>query len=125
MPTLSEDMLTVYRHGLRLGGAAADDESGLVDDLRALLRRDWDVRVLDAWAFARRNKKAVTSTRYYYGEACMVWEVLLQEHGSKSRRFEGQTSAHESDPDTARHAAALAVFPTLSAEKQAKLGECP
>ncbi len=35
------------------------------------------------------------------------------------RRFEGST------PDAARHAAALAVFPSLPAATQAELGECP
>lgn len=77
--------------------------------LLALLRRDWAVRVLDAWAGSWSNCP---------GDDEVFPFVTL--------RSEQWTELHEGDSaDAARHAAALAVWPTLSDEEKARIGECP
>ncbi len=82
-----------------------------------LLRRDWSVRVLDAWADAREAEEVRDWS--CADDDCGTWYCDLS--GSLDTRciLKGPT------PDAARHAAALAVFPTLSAAKRAELGECP
>lgn len=81
-------------------------------ELLALLRRDWAVRVLDACGVAWKN--SVPAPIPVYNEP--RWVVVLPMHvGSK----------YAATPDAVRHAAALAVFPTLDAETRAELEECP
>lgn len=81
------------------------------DTLLAVIRRDWAVRVLDAWAAENSCDPFKTSPHNGASE----WHC---------------TSAYENrhyarSPEGARHAAALAVFPTLPADVRAQLGECP
>ena len=83
-----------------------------LDVLRSLLRSDWAVRVLDAWA---ATGKAYTMTP---PDAREPWGVVTDGKPRDGVHF-GKT------PDDARHAAALAVFPTLPADVRAELGECP
>jgi hypothetical protein len=83
-------------------------------EVRAVFRRDWDVRVLDAWALA--NPDDSLGPRYK-GEDYPPherWEC-----------FTGIAWEAFRTPDAARHAAALAVFPSLSDAIRAELGECP
>lgn len=80
--------------------------------LVALLRRDWAVRVLDAVARASWVGSFRTEPEDVSGE--QVWFCHDDERG-----FRGPT------PDAARHAAALAVFPTLPEAVRAEIGECP
>ena len=79
--------------------------------LRSLMRRDWDVRVLDALATTGSNTDSRGLLPLDYGNGC--FEVWWCGEG-----YIGPT------PDAARHAAALAVFPTLSEAVRAELGEC-
>ena len=109
---------------------ATQPETGLVlvagiaaEELKAILRRDWDVRVLDAWATQTEGEVAL----YLPYEPT----VLLTNGGKARRRTSTSAVDTRSDSfraattDAARHAGALAVFPTLSDAKRAELGECP
>lgn len=95
-----------------LAYSTGPDGVELASALVAILRRDWAVRVLDAWV-ARETVRPDQIFSLFTGVRG-GWVCGLQ-----GDLFNGPT------PDAARHAAALAVFPTLSAEKQAELGECP
>lgn len=84
---------------------------------RADARALWSVRVLDAWADFWHTDSPQPQ-RQNDGTFVVVWldEIL------------GLVEEHErSGPtrDEARHAAALAVYPTLPADARAELGECP
>lgn len=85
------------------------------DKLAALLRRDWSVRVLDAWRDIRRQTREMRA-------------VDMKRH-TVALHFEGRADSIEYytgvTEGAARNAAALAVFPTLPADVRAKLGECP
>ncbi len=86
--------------------------------MRELLRRDWAVRVLDAFALAHEEVQPPTPVFHRYMGGSSKWAlsgVVLPVLSGE--RFESA--------DAARHAASLAVFRTLPAEKQAELGECP
>lgn len=87
-------------------------------DLRVILRRDWDVRVLDAWLLTPRGA-LVTWGDCGYSTELPVTLTLVVGGTTERKRYHGATS------DAARHAAALAVFPTLTDAKRAELGECP
>ncbi len=101
------------------------DPVDLSEEYQALLRRDWAVRVLDAWADSQPGehlgcdvyvtpggKFSVTPRDYseYYGE-----------YMGKSPFGDGE---HETR-DEARLAAAKSVYLTLSRDEQARLGVCP
>jgi hypothetical protein len=86
---------------------------------RELLRRDWAVRVLDAW---RRENLAC---RWWSMEEAHDYDGPVSEHGCLLEWVGGSKDYAGSGEDAARLAAAQAVFHTLPAEKQAALGECP
>ncbi len=90
------------------------EHAKFLDALSVLLRRDWAVRVLDAWRREGPNRY-VTEGRA---------SVELSSRGASGVRRIGGLYVLES-PDAARHAAALAVFGSLDAGTRAKLGECP
>lgn len=93
------------------------DCTSLTERLRADARALWAVRVLDAWRMANTRRQHVERSK---DEAGRTWEVELYFERLNSKEFHyGLT------PDAARHAAALAVLPTLPADVRAKLGECP
>lgn len=101
----------------KLRGYAADHHRYEPDDaelLREALRRDWAVRVLDAYADKRGVQTPALPIHPSRGVAgwfeCRVGKDKY--HAGPSR-------------DAARHAAALAVFQQLPAEVRAQLGECP
>ncbi len=86
------------------------------EELKKLLRRDWAVRVLDAWAHD------VSRSKYWFTdktEPSNRYACYCRGRNPREECFMGPT------PDAARHAAALAVFPVLPAETQTKLGPCP
>jgi hypothetical protein len=93
-----------------------DGDGELSTDERAQLRADaralWSVRVLDAWA-CLHTLNGWASSAFGDGPVCVLYE------GKLMHRYDGATV------DTARHAAALAVCPTLPADVRAELGECP
>lgn len=82
-------------------------------DARAL----WAVRVLDAWA--ARHESEETRAWECSDDDCGVWYCDLSGSAEIRRILKAPT------PDAARHAAALAVFPSLPADVRAELGECP
>jgi hypothetical protein len=110
------DAIKGYQHG-RIGMSRDVREA-----FTALLRRDWSVRVLDAWQKA--HVMHAEPFRCYAPfdletDAPLNWLCTANADDGESRRFLAAT------PDAARHAAALAVYPTLPADVRAKLGECP
>jgi hypothetical protein len=84
----------------------------LYAELRADARALWSVRVLDAWALANSCDSFKTHS-YQDGTE---WHCVS---AYKYQRFVSTS------PDAARHAAALAVLPTLPADVRSQLGECP
>lgn len=91
----------------------ADDSAAAVAKHKADARALWAVRVLDA---RKRD----------YGDG---WDGPLGPEMSADGRwfvFAGGDHCHYgANEDAARHAAALAVFPTLPVDVRAALGECP
>ncbi len=78
-----------------------------------MLRRDWAVRVLDAWVEKHayrswRSSNDVTDRRVTVYESPRVYDW-----------YAGAT------PDEARMTAAKSVYLTLSRDEQARLGVCP
>jgi hypothetical protein len=99
------DAIKGYQHG-RIGMSRDVREA-----FTALLRRDWSVRVLDAVPCC-----------------CSGWEgpAPAPEQARNGTYFVFVMESHWGhDPDAARHAAALAVLPSLPADVRAELGECP
>lgn len=94
------------------------ETSEAIEILRTTLRRDWAVRVLDAWA--AHNRERVPSP-YQPLNTERLWRVTvaLSYDRRSGRHFDGAT------PDTARLAAALAVFPDLYRNAPGWPGECP
>ena len=101
---MTSEEFEIIRDALIMAGTIPTETAVAVrDSLRALLRRDWAMRVLFAKAeansfLARDGRKVLQVTLYV-------------EDGT--------------DPDTARLAAAQAVYPELPADARAELGECP
>lgn len=83
-------------------------------ELQALLRRDWSVRVLDAWWRGVPEREWFTTHRAVPAKTLGNWACVA-----------GGVYHVGPTPDAARHAAALAVYPALDADVRAKLGECP
>ncbi|HKY41345.1 MAG TPA: hypothetical protein VJN18_35675 [Polyangiaceae bacterium] len=92
---------------LRGGGGAK-----LIAQVRDMARRDWAVRVLDAWARAHFRSDWLTL------DMAAHWTCSLRT-GQSAKHFDGTT------PDAARLAAAAAVFPELPESVRAELGERP
>jgi hypothetical protein len=97
----------------QLSSALGRDKPEAWSQLRELERRDWAVRVLDAW---------VAVSPIYAKPPCAIpnpadggWSVFVHSYSE----CQGDT------PDAARLAAAEAVFPTLAADVRATLGERP
>lgn len=86
--------------------------------LEAMARRDWAVRVLDAWARANRER---APSPYQPLDTESLWRVTvaLSYERHRGRHFDGST------PDAAREAAALAVWPELPESVRAEIGERP
>jgi hypothetical protein len=86
--------------------------------LRADARALWSLRVLDAHLATGGDVDlaCLGEGRAKAGD----WDLEL--HDSSGQYTHAFT---ERTPDAARHAAALAVFPTLPAEVQARLGKSP
>ncbi len=110
---MTEENVKTIEDALSHPSIDEDAAVSAIEALAAMRTRDWDVRVLDAWGaecgdYARSWDNCRTLA------ACWV----AQADGG-TRMTPGET------PDAARHAAALAVFPTLAAETRARLGECP
>ena len=89
------------------------DQPQAWSDLEAMLRRDWAVRVLDAWAEAIGRSWSNCPG----DDEVFPFVTLRSEQWTELR--EGDSAA------AARHAAALAVFPALDEAARAALGECP
>jgi hypothetical protein len=105
------DAIKGYQHG-RIGMSRDVREA-----FTALLRRDWSVRVLDAWAKGPKALEwCITDCTE---QVCCSLETTVNGGDVLTTDYYGPT------PDAARHAAALAVFATLPADVRAKLGECP
>lgn len=131
-------------HFVENAGATLINDYGAIalDILRATIRRDWAVRVLDAWALDLASRQDAGYPEHW---ACFPWGDMVTacgEHRGRDcvcgdceslaiREFRATLSGDGGqifsgpDPDAARHAAALAVFPTLPAKVRAELGECP
>lgn len=105
------------REGLRRNvrmGADLDAAQATADVLLALLRRDWARRVLTEQAIATR----MNVPQIQRDALGRTWSLFVYV-GDERAVF---TTPH---PDGAQDAAARAVYPTLSAELRAKLGERP
>lgn len=87
--------------------------------LTALLRRDWAVRVLDAWAAAEGVRKRVEYPIDNEGDAFIFLKDETADGRLSSRHWQGPL------PDAARLAAAEAVWPELPESVRAELGERP
>lgn len=99
------------------------DQPGAWSELTELLRRDWAVRVLDAWAAqAERNE-----SRRYSVSQCKDEVLDTFEHWYCD--LQGSTDirriVHEPTTDAARLAGAEAVWPELPESVRAELGERP
>ncbi len=93
--------------------AIAEDEAvSVLEALGELRRRDWAVRVLDAWRKGSSVHRQVTLCDADFGGA-----TVQLRHGNRVAPYAG------ANEDAARHAAALAVLPSLPADVRAKL-EC-
>lgn len=90
-----------------------------IEALSALRRRDWSVRVLDA---CRRCTPHAESWETQSTSSGFYVEMLDCNRDCLDGPWELKRGA---DEDAARHAAALAVLPTLDAATQADLGETP
>ncbi len=95
------DAIKGYQHG-RIGMSRDVREA-----FTALLRRDWSVRVLDAWARERQSRG------YEVWDGGDGWEVIGRHMLSEEVEFIGKRGP---TPDAARLAAALAVAPTPGCE---------
>jgi hypothetical protein len=114
-PKQVESVREGLRRNVRMGGDLAAAQA-TADALLALLRRDWAVRVLDAWA-AQKSGRAHDAVLMMAGE----WWARVWEGGAPSSQY----SRPAMTPDAARSAAADAVFPTLPEAVRAELGERP
>lgn len=90
----------------------------LQDRARVMARRDWDMRVLDAW---RAAAVAPRKRAYEFDERGHLYICEWQPFA----RMGQVRDKYNGSPGAARHAAALAVFPALPDDKRAELGECP
>jgi hypothetical protein len=107
---------------MKCGSCGADVERGvrvgfLIQRLRAMARRDWAVRVLDAWA-ERDPFRRWTYRRGTTAPALVQLFDFVDERQHVEQFF-------KADSDAAREAAALAVFAELSADVRATIGERP
>lgn len=98
------------------------------EEMTALLRRDWavrvlDARVLDSWADGNGWYRHSTTqvSRGFDDVKCGDWMCLLENYRDSSKDFR----RYGKSPDFARVEMAKFVFPTLSAKARAELGECP
>jgi hypothetical protein len=107
----------------------AEAVPGMRAKYEAMARRDWAVRVLDAWAAVRTYTLTTATGERDYDDP-RTWQCFratdgvddgccLQTSTSEWRVFNGPT------PDAAREAAALAVWPELPADVRQALGERP
>lgn len=87
-------------------------------EVLALLRRDWAVRVLDAWA-----KRGRRSVKLRHAPQHADWSVICGEAGEPAYNVPAVKGG--SDPDAARLASAEAVWPELPESVRAELGGKP
>jgi hypothetical protein len=101
-------------------GADKERAQETADALLAVLRRDWDCRVLDAWS-RMENGRQVWVRNYHDGGigSHPGWSVHLVEELCHNQHTVGVSA------NTAREAAARAVYPTLPEAIRAELGERP
>lgn len=92
----------------------SEDAERATEWLAELRRRDWAVRVLDECA-RHRGEVFVTQPVYDKDDDSEGWECSASE----------DLGWFDLYSDTARHAAATAMFPTLPDSLRDKLGECP
>jgi hypothetical protein len=122
------------REGLRRNvrmGADLGNAQATADALLALLRRDWAVRVLDAWV-ANETDQSFNHCWSCDGTNSVSLaesEPMSPEDLNRCGQLSGTVDAHrdfrENTPDAARHAAALAVWPELTHEQCQEIGPCP
>lgn len=83
--------------------------------VREMARRDWALRVLDAWT--RYN--GPQTGRWYVVQTNVVALHQQPQDVTPPRFIDGAT------PDAARHAAALVAWPQLTHEQCQEIGPCP
>ncbi len=112
---MNKSDLRIIERALSGQAITSEEAEQAMEAVEAMRRRDWAVRVLDAWA--ESNESNVPDVRRCEDGSwnCLAVNVI----GAFLKDWDGPT------PDAARHAAALAIWPTLSAEEQARIGECP
>jgi hypothetical protein len=110
----------VVRGAVETGHLEAQVGAEMSRALRADARALWSVRVLDAFKRQRRHGPYSYPHRVIEFEADNGTVYVDVTAPGFHQTFEDVKSFEAS-----RHAAALAVFPTLPAEVRAKLGECP
>lgn len=93
---------------------AGNDET--IGQLTALIRRDWAVRVLDAWHRTQPLERVVSLADF---QGIFLLDGNADKEYLRNLRFTGETI------DAARLAAAQAIFPTLPEAARSELGECP
>lgn len=86
--------------------------------LLEIARRDWDTRVLDAWAELHEEAQPPTPVNHRYMPGLARWSL-------SGSCVPGVSLGRFPDARAARHAAALAIWPTLPESVRADLGECP
>lgn len=108
--------VTVFCDGsCRNIASSRNHRARVIKQVRELLRRDWSVRVLDAWA-ARYRLPTPSPFPGHPEDEWRAWVVVtVTEEGS----FAGPT------PDAARLAAAESIWPELPESVRAELGERP
>lgn len=103
--------LAIIERALTSDVITSEEAEQASEELGELRRRDWDVRVLDAFRLANEWEGPIGPEP---SEVVPGWYINV-----------GGDSRFGATADEARHAAALAVWPTLSAEVRARIGECP
>jgi hypothetical protein len=114
------------RRNVRMGGDV-DAAQSTANALTVLLRRDWALRVLDAWRAQSDYRSwrcslpglALTAAGEILGHACHLETTGAPGEPSSGRCYQADS------PDAARHEAALAAWPQLTHEQCQEIGACP
>lgn len=117
-----EQGVTVYCDGsCRNIASSRNHRARVIAQVRALLSRDWAVRVLDAWhdKFGMRIPAPEVWDKSKPGQEFSIVAAFPLDGLKRGTRFYGAT------PDTARLAAAEAVWPELPESVRAEIGERP
>jgi len=91
--------------------------------LEAMARRDWAVRVLDAWGLLGRQTEETRTVKVRYSGTYKDTSVICARHAQPA--YNCPAVKGDADPDAARLAAAEAVLGELPEAVRQDLGEKP